>query len=230
MNRTVLITGTSGNLGHAVLERYRKENFSIAALESLRSAGKIQASEHVKTFPVDLMDEQGVEKVIAEVFDIFDNIELAVLTVGGFAMGGISEVGVKEIDSMYRLNFITAYNVARQLFVRMAKKKSGGHLIFIGSRPAMKPEQAKSMVAYSLSKSLVFRLAEVINEDGRDKGIIASVVVPGIMDTPGNRESMPAEDFSKWVSPQNIADNIFHLSTPSGKKLRESIIKVYGDS
>jgi NAD(P)-dependent dehydrogenase (short-subunit alcohol dehydrogenase family) len=86
------------------------------------------------------------------------------------------------------------------------------------------------MLSYALSKSLVFRLAEVINEDGKGYGITASVIVPGTIDTPQNREAMPDADFTAWVTASEIADNIYHLSTPAGRQLRESIIKVYGES
>ncbi|MFC2115764.1 SDR family NAD(P)-dependent oxidoreductase [Bacteroidota bacterium] len=230
MKRTVLISGASGNLGGAVLRIFHDRGFNIAAMDSPRSAAKLKESGSVKSFPVDLTDESGVKESVAEAFATFHSIEMAVFTVGGFAMGGIIETGLEEFDKMYRLNFVTTYNIARQVFLRMGNQKEGGQLVFIGSRPALDPDQAKEMIAYSLTKSLVFRLAEVINEDGKEKGITASVVIPSIIDTPQNRSSMPDADFSKWVSPASIAENIFHLSTPAGKQLRGSILKVYGDS
>jgi NAD(P)-dependent dehydrogenase (short-subunit alcohol dehydrogenase family) len=182
------------------------------------------------TFAADLLDEDQVKEVMGKIYERFESIETAVLTVGGFAMGSIAGTGIADFDRMYRLNFVTAYNVARQLFIRMEGKGGGGQIIFIGTRPALHPGQAKDMIAYSLSKSLVFRLAEVINEDGKSSGITASVVIPSIIDTPQNRSAMPDAEFSKWVSPSEIAENIYHLATPAGRKLRESVIKVYGDS
>jgi len=230
MNRSILITGASGNLGKAVLQKFSHEGFRIAAFESPGSEQKNKDSGNYRSFRVDLMDEIAVEKALGEVFDVFGSIEMAVLTVGGFSMGGISETGLDDFDKMYRLNFVATYAVARQLFLRMGVQKGGGQIIFIGSRPAMHPEQAKNMIAYSLTKSLVFRLAEVINEDGKGKAVTASVVIPSIIDTPRNRSDMPDADFSKWVSPETIADNIYYLSTPEGKILRENILKVYGGS
>ena len=126
MKRTVLITGASGNLGGAVVRKFREKGFRIAALDSPKSAGKTEESGNIRSFPVDLMDEIGVEKAVEEVYAAFGKIEMAVLTVGGFAMGGISETGLKDFDKMYRLNFIATYTIARQLFLRMSKQKGGG--------------------------------------------------------------------------------------------------------
>jgi NAD(P)-dependent dehydrogenase (short-subunit alcohol dehydrogenase family) len=110
----------------------------------------------------------------------------------------------------------------------MQKQDSGGQIIFIGSPPALSPEAARGMVSYAFSKSLLFRLAEVINEEGNGSGITARVIVPGIIDTPQNREAMPDADRSSWVSASEIADRIYHLATPVGRQQGKSIIKVYG--
>ncbi len=230
MKKSVLITGASGNLGQAVLKRFSKEDFLIAALHSPRHASEVENSDNLRTFGIDLMDEVRAEEVVRDVFSVFGNLEMAILTVGGFAMGNFDETALKELDRMYRLNFLSAYTVARQVFRGMLEQKGGGQLVFVGSRPALHPEEAKDMLAYALAKSLVFRLAEVINEEGKPGGISASVVIPGTMDTPQNRSAMPGEDFSKWVPPDEVADKIYRLSTPAGRRLRGSIIKVYGDS
>ena len=83
---------------------------------------------------------------------------------------------------MYRLNFVTAYTIARLLYLKMRDQDGGGQIVFIGSLPALQPGQAKNMIAYSLAKSLVFRLSEVINEEGKEANVAASVPVGSCMD------------------------------------------------
>jgi len=230
MNKTILITGASGNMGGAVLKKFLENGFQIAALVSDKRTNNLKASANLKIFPLDLLNEDKVQKTIRQVVEIFGKIDMAVLTAGGFAIGGLADTGEEELNKMYRLNFLTAYHLARQVFLQMKQQENGGQIIFTGSRPALHPGSAGNMLSYALSKSLVFRLAEIINEDGKGYGITASVIVPGIIDTPQNREAMPDADFTAWVTASEIADNIFHLSTPAGRQLRESIIKVYGES
>ena len=59
---------------------------------------------------------------------------------------------------MYSLNFETAYFVARPVFLQMLKQSTGGRMVFIGARPALQPKDGKDMLAYGLSKSLIFTL------------------------------------------------------------------------
>ncbi len=230
MKKAVLVTGATGNLGSAVVKKFLDEGFRVAALDNPRSASKLKETENLRSFPVDLTDETMTAQVVEDVYAAFPVIEMGIFTVGGFAMGDLAGTGLEELDRMYRLNFITAYNIARHLFEKMAGQGAGGQMVFIGARPAQRPDQAGKMLAYSLSKSLVFRLAEVINSDGRNHGITASVIIPSVIDTPQNRQAMPDADFSRWVSPGAVAENIHHLITPAGKELRKTTLRVYGES
>jgi len=230
MSKTILITGATGNLGGAVLKKFLENDFQIAAFVSDRQANSLKSTAMLKIFPLDLLDENQVQNAVKQVVEVFGVIGMAVLTAGGFAMGGLADTGEEELNKMYRLNFLTAYHTARQVFLQMKEQEDGGQVIFTGSRPAIHPGSARGVVSYAFSKSLVFRLAEVINEDGKGSGITASVIVPGTLDTPQNRAAMPDADFSAWVPASEIANNIYHLSTPAGKQLRENVIKVYGKS
>lgn len=230
MSHTVLITGAAGNLGAAVLKKFLENGFQVAALVSDRHQNSLKSTTRLRIFPVDLLDENSVQQTMREVVWVFRKIDMAVLTAGGFAAGGLANTGEQELEKMYRLNFLTAYHIARQVFLWMQKQDDGGQIVLTGSRPALHPGSARGMISYAFSKSLVFRLAEVINEEGKTAGITASVIVPGVIDTPQNREAMPDANHSSWVSASAIAENIYHLSTPAGRQLRENIIKVYGAS
>jgi NAD(P)-dependent dehydrogenase (short-subunit alcohol dehydrogenase family) len=230
MSKTILITGAAGNLGGAVLKKFHDHDFQIAAFVSERQTNKVESTARIKTFPIDLLDENQVQEAIGKAVALFGSIDMAVLTAGGFALGGLEDTGEEELNKLYRLNFLTAYHTARQVFLQMQAQEDGGQVIFTGSRPAIHPASAGGMISYAFSKSLVFRLAEVINEEGKGSGITATVIVPGTIDTAQNRAAMPDADFTSWVSARGIADNIYHLSTPAGKQLRESILKIYGDS
>jgi NAD(P)-dependent dehydrogenase (short-subunit alcohol dehydrogenase family) len=230
MSKTVLITGATGNLGGAVLKKFLEKGFQAAALVSDRRPHNLKSTDRLKPFPVDLLDENSVKQTARQVAEVFGQIDMAVLTAGGFAMGGLADTGEPELEKMYRLNFLTSYHIARQVFLLMQQQEDGGQIILTGSHPGLHPGSAGGMISYALSKSLVFRLAEVINGEGKGSGITASVVVPGTMDTPRNRQAMPDADYTTWVSPAEIADNVYHLFTPAGRQLGETVIKIYGGS
>ncbi len=226
MKRSVLVTGASGNLGKAVTAKFLNEGFRVAALVSPRSASALEDSDDLKVYVADLLDGDLADKTVHDIFTGFGKLDAAILTVGGFEAGNLPGTGVEGLERMYRLNFLTAFTVARQVFKGMSGRKGGGQVVFIGALPALHPEQAKEMVAYSLSKSLLFRLAEIINEEGRSKEIFAGVIVPGIMDTPQNRSAMPDADFTKWTGTAAVADRIYRLCTEEGRSAGVGIIEV----
>lgn len=227
MSKSVLITGASGNLGGAVTQKLLSDGYKI--FTTIVSNEKAPADERIHAKVVDLFDEHDCAVYVEEITDAGDDIQAGVLLVGGFAMGSIAETNIGAMDKMIRLNFYTAFSMAKPLF-EYFEKRGGGQIILIGARPALKAKQGKQAVAYSLSKSLIFHLADIINESGKDKNIRASVVVPSTIDTPPNRQSMPDADFSKWVPAENIADVISFLLTDSGSMLRETVVKVYNQA
>jgi NAD(P)-dependent dehydrogenase (short-subunit alcohol dehydrogenase family) len=226
----ILVTGATGNLGKAVTSRFLEEGHRVTAFISPRHDPGFMKHERLRVFQADLGNDKETEQIIGKAFERNDIPDMGVLTVGGFGMGRLKDTAGEDLEKMYRLNFLTAYHTARPLFGHMAVSGKGGQIVFIGARPVLEPAAATGMVAYSLSKSLVFSLAEMINEEGKAHGITASVIVPSIIDTPQNREAMPDADASDWVTPDEIAANIDHLITPAGARLRKTVLKVYGNS
>ena len=90
--------------------------------------------------------------------------------------------------------------------------------------------KSKDMIGYGLSKALVIRLSELLNVEAKGKDVVSVVVVPSTIDTPENRKSMPEADFDSWVKASDIANIIYLHTTPEMKVLRETVLKVYGNS
>lgn len=135
-----------------------------------------------------------------------------------------------DIEKMMQLNFASAYNLVQPAFQKMLLQPLGGRIILVGSKPGISANDGKSSLAYAFSKSLLFRLAEVINAEGKGKNVTATVIVPGTMNTPENRKSMPDADFNAWVLPEDVASAIAFIFSDHGVALRETVLKVYGNS
>jgi len=224
MNPSVLITGASGNLGSAVVEKFLQNNYRVYA-----TARDINSVKGAETAAVDLTKEVETGEYIESIAAQDSHLKTAVLLVGGYATGDIAATNSAALQKMYQLNFETTYFVVRALLPYF-EANGGGHFVFVSSRSALHLEQAKNTVAYSLSKSLVNHLATIINASEKDKGIRASVIVPSIIDTPQNRQAMPNADTTKWTTPEALAESIFFLQTNSGKHLRETVLKLYNES
>ena len=175
------------------------------------------------------MSEDDSQKFAASVISKYGEINAAILTVGGFAMGHIAETKASDIMKQYKLNFETAFNIARPVFLQMMKQ-NGGRIFLIGSRPGLEAKSGKGMIAYGLAKSLIFRLAELMNEEGKLHNVVTSVIVPSTIDTPQNRKAMPDANPNNWVKAEEIASVIYYYCTDEARSLREPVIKIYGNS
>lgn len=228
--KTAIVTGASGNMGQAVVRKFIAEGYKVIGTIIPNDPVPMDfPAESFEKIVVDLMNEENSERFIASIISKYGSVDAAILTVGGFAMGTIAETKTSDIAKQYKLNFETAYNAARPIFMQMLKQKSG-RIFIIGSRPGLEAKSSKGMVAYGLAKSLIFRLAELMNDEAKGTNVVTSVVIPSTIDTPQNRKAMPDADPAKWVKPEAIADVIHFYCTDTAAVLREPLIKVYNKS
>jgi NAD(P)-dependent dehydrogenase (short-subunit alcohol dehydrogenase family) len=87
-----------------------------------------------------------------------------------------------------------------------------------------------NMGAYTASKSAVIRITEAMSEELLDQNINVNCILPGVIDTPKNRSDMAGSDFSKWVSPSEIAEVIGFLASEKSVAINGASIPVYGRS
>jgi len=229
-NKTAIVTGASGNMGQAVIKKFLAEGYNVVGTIIPNDPVPFEVDDaKLEKVIVDLMNEDDSAKFVQDVIARYGSVDAAVLTVGGFAMGKIAETKTADVNKQYKLNFETAYNVARPCFVQMLQQGSG-RIFIIGSKPGLNARDGKGMVAYGLGKSLIFRLAELMNDEAKGHNVVTSVVVPGTIDTPQNRKSMPDAKFENWVKAEAIADAIYFYCTDAASVLREPLIKVYNNA
>ncbi len=230
MKKNVLITGASGNLGKASVEKFLEEGYKVIVTVSPGKKIGFEAAGEILSYEADLTNEKNVEEVITKVISEHQSIDAALLLVGGFATGGIKDTDGAILKKMYALNFETAFYAARPVFLQMQKQATGGRIILVGARPSINATDGKDLLAYALSKSLIFKLAEFLNAEGASQNVVTSVIIPSVIDTPVNRQANPSANFSDWVRPEEIAEVMSFISSVNGNALRDSIFKIYGNS
>lgn len=228
--KSLIISGANGNLGLTVVNRLLKDGYHLLAASGGAGAGNLPEDKNLDITEVDLLNEEQAQNFVKSSLLNSHDVQAAVLLVGGFAMGKLTETKKAEIDKMIDLNFYTAYHIVRPLLAHFLNRPQGGQFILIGARPGLNATNGKDFFAYSLSKAMIFKLAEFINAEGKARGVTATVIVPSTIDTEANRKAMPDADFSKWVPAESIADAISFSLSDTGQMLRENIIKIYNRS
>jgi len=229
-NKTAIVTGASGNLGQAVIKKFLSEGYNVIGTIIPNDPMPFEINDaKLEKVIVNLMDEDESEKFVQKVIAKYGTVDVVILTVGGFAVGNMANTKTSDIYKQYKLNFETAYNVAHPSFVQMMQQGSG-RIFIIGSKPGLNAGNGKGMLAYGLGKSLIFRLAELMNDEARGHNVVTSVLVPSTIDTPQNRNAMPDAKFENWVKAEDIADVIYFYCTDKASVLREPLIKVYNNA
>jgi NAD(P)-dependent dehydrogenase (short-subunit alcohol dehydrogenase family) len=223
MERNIIVTGAAGNLGTAVVSKFKREGYRIVAIIEPESGDEVEEADDV--YEVDVMDAEAVQDFAKEYHLQYGEVDAIALLVGGYASGNIESTDINDMEKMIRLNFFSAFNMVKN-FLPVMKKADFGNFLFVGARPALQPEDGKGVVAYALSKNLVMELANYVAEEARGTRIRTHLFVPSIIDTPSNREAMQDSDFSQWVSPAEIAEAMHYaVNNPA---LRNMTFKLYG--
>jgi NAD(P)-dependent dehydrogenase (short-subunit alcohol dehydrogenase family) len=156
----------------------------------------------------------------------FGRIDALVHVMGGFAGGqSVAETADATFEKMLDLNYRAAFYMARAVLPQM-RQQGSGRILAVASRQGLEP--AAMVGAYSASKAALVSLIKTIALENKDRGISANTVLPGTMDTPGNRGGDPNVDTSQWVSPSQVAALLVHLASDAAQQITGAAIPVYG--
>ena len=233
----VVVTGGTGALGRAVVGALRAAN-AICHIPNLIAAeldGFPYARDpgvHIVR-DVDVADEPALTKFYRDLPPLWASIHLA----GGFAMAPIGETSAADFIAQFHMNALSCF-LCSAAAVRAFRARSapgpggarGGRIVNVSARPALEPRLGAGMVGYTASKSAVAALTQALAQELIDEEIWVNAVAPSILDTPANREAMSEADYSRWVSPRDLAQLIVFLASPENRVTRGAVIPVYGGS
>jgi NAD(P)-dependent dehydrogenase (short-subunit alcohol dehydrogenase family) len=221
----VLVAGGTGALGGAVVRELADSGWDVTAtwiVERERDRIESELRDRATLVRADLTDPAGADAAVAGV----EELEAVVDLVGGFKAGEkVHEADPGDLDRMLRLNVTPAYLLARAAMPRLVER-GGGAFVAVSARAAIRPFPGAA--AYVLSKAAVLAFVKALDAEYRADGVRANAILPSMIDTPANRAATPDADFSKWVSPEQIARVIRHLISDDSAPTSGAGIPVYG--
>lgn len=230
--RVALLTGGTGGLGRAVTRAFLEAGARVVVVyqteahraELLQTVG--DAAERLVTVSADVTEEDRVRAVVRQTMDRFGRIDVLVTMVGGY----ISDIPIVQMeeatwDHMIALNLKSTFLCCKAVLGYMLDQ-GRGKIITVGARGAISPQPGSA--AYAVAKAGVHALTQALAAEVRGKNINVNAVLPGIIDTPINRQMMPQADFSKWVTPEDLARVILFLASDAARQIHGALIPVYG--
>jgi NAD(P)-dependent dehydrogenase (short-subunit alcohol dehydrogenase family) len=231
--RGIIVTGGTGALGralvlglldqgHRVAVPYRRDN-EWSALQA--AAGAAPATLWGRQ--ADIARPQAAQAFVDEAVGWMDRLDGVACLAGAWAGAGrLESAPTSEWDDMLVANLSPVYSMCRAGLPRLLVQ--GGSVVTVGSR--MAETGGAGAAGYAVAKQAVHALTRVLALENRDRGVRFNCVLPGTIDTPANRASMPRADFSRWTSPAAIARVISFLLSPDSAPITGALIPVDGQA
>ncbi len=227
--KTILITGGTGDLGRVVVRRFVQEGAKVFLTTRGRlPVGTFPPAMARKLNPVktDVTDEKSVDALFSIIAGKAGRADVLVNTVGGYGGGRtIAKTEVGEWDSMMELNLKSVFLCSRA-FLRQKGIGEYGRIFNISAQTVYRP--SRNRAAYAIAKGGVATFTTLLGEELRGGSVTVNALAPSILDTPANRKAMPGEDFSTWVNPGELADEMIHLCRPGATAINGAVIPIFG--
>lgn len=222
-----LVTGGTGALGTSVVRALLDDGWAVTSTWVGERGRKLTeeafAGERRLTLVrADLSDPAQAEAAVAAT----GNLRAVVNLAGGYRGGGrVHEAGLDELERMLTVNVHTIYLVARAAMPRLVEA-GGGAFVGVSARAAVRPFSGAA--AYIAAKAAVLALVQALDAEYRGDGVRANAILPNVIDTPANRESMPGADRSRWVTPEAIAEVVAFLVSDRSTAVTGAAVPVPG--
>lgn len=227
-DKHVVVTGATGPLGEALCTlalasgaRVTAVSISRTMLDALRA--ELRQHDRLHVAECDLASGAGVEAL----FDALERgtgpVDAVIHAVGGFAYAPLTETSDETLEQLERALLRTPMVVTRAA-VRRMKSRGNGRVILIGSLAAQRP--TPNMSVYGALKAAVAHFVTSIAAELRGSGVTINALLPGTLDTPANRASMPDADPTRWVTPLAVAKVASLLLGEAGSGVSGALIAI----
>jgi short-subunit dehydrogenase len=173
--RTVLLTGASGGIGHAIARTLHGAGANLVLTGRRTDVLEALAAETGgRALAVDLTDREAVARLAADHADVDVLVANAALPASGDLLGFDPD----EIDRALDVNLRAPIMLARALGERMTAR-GAGHLVFVTSLSGK--AGAPGTALYSATKFGLRGFAQGLREDLRPRGVGVGTVTPGFI-------------------------------------------------
>lgn len=225
--RVAIVTGASGALGSAAVERFDDAGATVCAVDVVAPDGEdshLEITDDVHFYEGDLTDEGDVERLVSDIVDDHGRID-HLLNIAGTWRGGdpVEDTDLEEFELLVNVNLQTAFLASKHALPHL--QETEGSIVSVSARSSL--EGGEGDGPYRITKAGIRLLTETIAEE--NKGTVrANCVMPSVIDTPMNREMMPDSDHDEWVDPADIADVMAFLCSDGASVTSGAAVPVYG--
>jgi NAD(P)-dependent dehydrogenase (short-subunit alcohol dehydrogenase family) len=186
----LLIFGSTGTLGGAILDKYRAEKWDVTC--AVRK----------------VVNDCDIQLPLTSAILASKKFDAVVFAQGANVNGSAMQTGTKELNELFEAN-VTVIAESVSTLMGAGSINEGGRVVILSSLWEQFTRQEK--FAYSVTKAAVGGLVRSLAVDlGRQKKILVNGILPGIINSPMVARTLSPEQIANVVSQTPVGD----LATP----------------
>jgi 3-oxoacyl-[acyl-carrier protein] reductase len=186
----LLIFGSTGTLGGAILDKYRAEKWDVTC--AVRK----------------VVNDCDIQLPLTSAILASKKFDAVVFAQGANVNGSAMQTGTKELNELFEAN-VTVIAESVSTLMGANTINEGGRVVILSSLWEQFTRQEK--FAYSVTKAAVGGLVRSLSVDlGRQKKILVNGILPGIVNSPMVARTLSPEQIANVVSQTPIGE----LATP----------------
>ncbi len=230
-SRIVVLTGAASGIGAATARRFLEAGDTVVGLDVADTF-----PEGVEGHVLSVADKGAVDAAFAGIGERYGRIDVLLNVAGISQFGRVSDIDVEEFDRVVAVNLRGVFLVTQAAlpWIRAAADSQGtpGNIVNVASITGIRAQPYTS--AYAASKGGVVMFTKALAMELSDEGIRVNCVAPGMVQTPlvDVVASKMTDDVNPrlldrmmsllphgWLTPEEIAEGLFYLSSHHARNL-----------
>ena len=236
---TVLVTGASRGIGHAIAVRLAEDGFNIVVHcrgrldDAHETAAQVAAAGGVaRVLSFDVSAREAVREALETDIAAHGAYYGVVLNAGLTRDGAFPALTGEDWDAVLRTNLDGFYNVLQPLIMPMIRLRRGGRIVAVSSVSGLIGNRGQ--VNYSASKAGLIGAVKALAIELGKRGITVNAVAPGLIETEMVEAHVPVVEIVKMIplaragTPDDVAQAVRFLMSAGAGYITRQVLSVNG--
>jgi NADP-dependent 3-hydroxy acid dehydrogenase YdfG len=208
--KSAIVTGASSGFGKAIADALRAEGVKVAV-----GARRAERLEGDFAHELDVTDPASAERFVAAAVEALGGLDIVVNNAATVKLAEVEKLATADWQAMLSANLTGPFMLCRAAIPHL-KRRGGGSIVNVSSLAGQNPFAGGA--CYAATKAGLDAFSHALMQELRQHDIRVSVVAPGSVATGFGGHAPTAADAWK-LSPEDVAETIFHLVTHPARSL-----------